>query len=566
MAKLKILGDWKGAREALNSVEKHTKKMARSVKSSFAGISGIVSKFMSPLGLGLGGLGASTVFTTIVNRLDEIGKAASGLGVSAEYFQKMRFAAERTGTEINQVREAFAKVQALTGRFASGDASSAGIFAKLGISKAEIAKMNPEQVFDRINRGIAAIGNEQERNAISAKIYGETFLKLNNFLRDYVALGDEAASRGLIINDGAIKAAEELKDAMTNAGTAFMAALAGSGAVEWLNSMVQEINAQTRLPKTKKDAGVTTIDNRPWWRKAIEFNPISDATGLPNPMKAIGDRIWGIQDSVSSPRKGTQSKNEVYLSPERLEAIGGKEKLKEYMEAVNAAHAAIENLTTAEAFYINDSMGFEDLERRKAELLKKRSDIAEALRRSQELESAKASSRQNFGDMTEAEKSQIDNAASMEELYDAEAKITAERDKQKEQSEQRMKELERELKYQQMILQGKAREAEIEKALQREAKARGVEVENLDKASVDRISAAAGQLFDLRNPQKSAESMSSAISAPTDAMRRIGGISGSMITNPGLNYQRSSADSLKRLETTVAAVERKIGDNGNQFS
>ena len=232
--------------------ERGIKRLSHSAKAVFDKIGGMFSSMLSPLGFGLGGLGAATVFTTIVNRLDDIGKASSSMGVSAEYFQKMRYAAERTGSEITQVSEAFGKVLAQVGKLMSGDAGAKSIFASMGLSKDDLAGLSPEQTFDRVNRAIAAIGNEQEKNAVKSLLYGESFLKLNNFLKDYIELGDEAKSRGMIIDDKTIKAAEGLKDAMTNAGTAFMAALAGSGAVEWLNDVAQGIDSLVRVPQMEK--------------------------------------------------------------------------------------------------------------------------------------------------------------------------------------------------------------------------------------------------------------------------------------------------------------------------
>lgn len=48
MAFLKIFGDWKGAREALNGVARHAKKVNAQIKSSFSGLNSFFSKVFSP--------------------------------------------------------------------------------------------------------------------------------------------------------------------------------------------------------------------------------------------------------------------------------------------------------------------------------------------------------------------------------------------------------------------------------------------------------------------------------------------------------------------------------------
>lgn len=506
MAFLKIFGDWKGAREALNGVARHAKKVNAQIKSSFSGLNSFFSKVFSPLGFGLGSLGITTVFTQIVNKLDAIGKSSANMGVSAEYFQKMNFAAERTGTLIDQVREAFAKVQALVGKFMTGDKNAAGIMGQLGLTREDLAGLNAEQTFDKVNRALRGIGDEQTRNAVAAKLYGETFQKLNNFLRDYVDLGEEAQSRGLIVSDETIKAAEDLKDAMTNAGTAFMAAMANSGAVELIdrlaNKLLEKSDVMAAISQGNElleKNGVTQNDNRPWWRKLL-FTGFDGNPSLLDNLFNDGDINKDLTYSASSDANAAAS---------RAPATANRA-------------PALEN---------------------------------------QILESAFLAARMNLGSLGESEQKLLDQAKTAEEVYDAEDKIREAREK-------RIAALEQELKYQQMIMQGKAREVEIEKQLRSEAKARGIDVSQLDAATVERIRNAAGARYDLQHPEQAAASGAAALSSriaeyPTDALRRIGGYSGAFnSSNPSLNYQRKSTDFLDKINQRVSSIEQNLQTSG----
>ena len=412
----------------------------------------------------------------------------------------MNFAAARTGTSIDQVREAFAKVLALVGKFMTGDKNAAGIMGQLWLTREDLAGLNAEQTFDKVNRALHGIGDEQTRNAVAAKLYGETFQKLNNFLRDYVELGEEAQSRGLIVSDETIKAAEDLKDAMTNAGTAFMAAMANSGAVElidWLaNKLLEKSDVMAAISQGNElleKNGVTQNDNRPWWRKLL-FTGFDGNPSLLDNLFHDGDINKDLTYSASSDANAAAS---------RAPATANRA-------------PALEN---------------------------------------QILESAFLAARMNLGSLGESEQKLLDQAKTAEEVYDAEDKI-------------RIAALEQELKYQQMIMQGKAREVEIEKQLRSEAKARGIDVSQLDAATVERIRNAAGARYALQHPEQAAASGAAALSSriaeyPTDALRRIGGYSGAFnSSNPSLNYQRKSTDFLDKINQRVSSIEQNLQTSG----
>lgn len=503
--KLKIFGDWKGAREALNATERFAKKTSAGIKKAFGKLNGVFSKIFTPLGVGLGGLGVSTILTTVVNKFDEIGKKAKGLNVSAEYFQKLDYAARQTKTAITTVEASMARVTRKASMALSGNTMAKTAFDILGISDDELKTLNQQQLFDRVAASINSIGDAATQNRVKYLLFEETFMQMNRFISDYVALGEEAESRGLIISDKTIQSAEALTTAMTNAGSAFMAAVGESGMVEFLNELAQNIEAAAGYERQKNAAGITVTDNRNTLRKIVEdygknLFPIAIAlewaTGI-NPVKAIGDRLWGIQETGYAPA-----------------LTGNTSSPKQADPAVVARQKAAE---------------------------------------------ARAEAQQALGTMTDAESKMLSEAQTASEIYDVIQKITEARTKEKTLSEQRMADLEQELKYQQMIMQGKAREVEIEKALNREAKARGVDVSKLDAETVARITAATGALYDLKNPEKAAKIIAPQASFPTDSLRRIGGLSGvGSMNNAGINYAKRSSETLSKIEAAANAIERKM--------
>lgn len=547
MAFLNIFGNWKGAREALNGVAKHAKKVNAQIRSSFSGLNGFFSKVFSPLGFGLGGLGITTVFTSIVNKLDAIGKSAANMNVSAEYFQKMNFAAERTGTSIDQVREAFAKVQALVGKFMTGNKNAAGIMGQLGLTREDLAGLNAEQTFDKVNRALRGIGDEQTRNAVAAKLYGETFQKLNNFLRDYVDLGEEAQSRGLIVSDETIKAAERLKDAMTNAGTAFMAAMSNSGAVELIDRLANKLleksdvmEAISQGDKLLTGNGISQNDKRPWWRRML-FTGFNGNPSLLDNLFNDGNINKDIEYYTA--KLISQDAWKINVTPELLAGIGGKEKLDEYVKALDAVKNSISNLKNSEAIYLNNSGSFAELEKRTNELLEKRAAVIRAA--------------------AAAEAAAIDEA---DEAFSKQLELEAEANKK---SDEYIENLNKQLRYQQLIYQGKEKEAAIEKQLEAARAKAGGTLSPEREAEIRRL---AGQMYDLQHPEPASASGAAALSSriaeyPTDALRRIGGYSGAFnSSNPSLNYQRKSTDFLDKINQRVSSIEQNLQTSGTSGS
>lgn len=180
-----------------------------------------------------GAIGVAFSFTAAIqglnkfyNKLDEIGKRSSALGVTAEYYQKMQYAAERTGSSLDQVYEAMHKVKKFAGDAVSGSAEAQKTFAALGLDPTELEKLRPDELFDLVNKQLAAMPSALERNAYGAKLMGESYGKMANYLKDYVALGEEAQQKGFIIDAEQVKAVEAMKDAFTDVGKAIEVAAA----------------------------------------------------------------------------------------------------------------------------------------------------------------------------------------------------------------------------------------------------------------------------------------------------------------------------------------------------
>ena len=154
-----------------------------------------------------------------IDKLDQIGKSAKNLGVTAEYFQKMKFAAEKTGTPLAAVTGAMDQLKRVTGDFLRGNAKATKIFEELGLSREELQGLAPDELFRKVTSALAAVEDQAVKTSLGAKLLGGQFAQLNNYLSEYDQLGAEIESRGGLISREQIKAAEELKNAFTDMQT-----------------------------------------------------------------------------------------------------------------------------------------------------------------------------------------------------------------------------------------------------------------------------------------------------------------------------------------------------------
>ena len=185
--------------------QKKIKAFSSGVKSALAGIGVAMS------GAALIGWGKS-----MIDDLDNIGKRAGVLGITAERYQQLAYAAQRTATDIGTVESAMKKLYGELGKAASGNEKSASAFRKLGVNIEDIKNLSPDQVFDRAAEALTGIGDPAERNAIAMELFGKQAMELNNFLADYISLGEEARTKGFIASEEDVKQAMQINDQLTD--------------------------------------------------------------------------------------------------------------------------------------------------------------------------------------------------------------------------------------------------------------------------------------------------------------------------------------------------------------
>lgn len=154
---------------------------------------------------------------------DEVAKTAGKLGVGTTELQRLRFAAQRSGADASMVGEAFKKLAVgLDEARTKGTGPLSEGLGLVGVELRELEGLTAEQQVGLLADALNEIDDPMQRAAAAAKIFGESAgSELGPLLatgsEGIKGLGDEAERLGLVMGDAALKGAEDLTDALSDA-------------------------------------------------------------------------------------------------------------------------------------------------------------------------------------------------------------------------------------------------------------------------------------------------------------------------------------------------------------
>ena len=154
---------------------------------------------------------------------DEVAKTAGKLGVGTTELQRLRFAAGRSGADASMVGEAFKKLAVgLDEARTKGTGPLSEGLGLVGVRLEELEGLTAEQQIGLLADALNEIDDPMARAAASAKLFGESAgSELGPLLASGSAgikgLGDEAERLGLVMDGAALKGAEDLTDALSDA-------------------------------------------------------------------------------------------------------------------------------------------------------------------------------------------------------------------------------------------------------------------------------------------------------------------------------------------------------------
>lgn len=170
--------------------------------SAFVSLGHSITSFLRNLAL-VGGAVAGAVagvvaFTrSATQAADEVGKAAQGVGLAAEEYQRLQFAAEQSGIEQANFVSGLTRFNQAIGRAAEGNKAYADRFERLGVAVRDAnGRMRPtEAILSDVADAFARMPDGAEKAALGAELFGRQIARwlplLNEGREGIAALGDE---------------------------------------------------------------------------------------------------------------------------------------------------------------------------------------------------------------------------------------------------------------------------------------------------------------------------------------------------------------------------------------
>lgn len=152
---------------------------------------------------------------------DEIDKQSQKLGVSAENYQKLSYAMERCGADVEDFRKGATNISKTLAEVQDGADESATAIGQLGVSlkKTDGTMRSTEDVLLDTIAALADMDDETERNAAANKIFGKSYQELAPLLNSGADgirdLMNEAEEYGMVMSDDAVKASAAFEDSLT---------------------------------------------------------------------------------------------------------------------------------------------------------------------------------------------------------------------------------------------------------------------------------------------------------------------------------------------------------------
>jgi len=151
---------------------------------------------------------------------DALDKMSARTGISVEALSEIGFAADQSGTSLDDVETAVRKMQKTIAASAGGSKQATEALSELGLSAEQLLRLSPEDQFTAISKRLSEISDPALRAAATMGVFGKSGTSLLPLIGDLQALRAEARALGFTMSTDDAKAAAALNDAIGRLKTA----------------------------------------------------------------------------------------------------------------------------------------------------------------------------------------------------------------------------------------------------------------------------------------------------------------------------------------------------------
>jgi len=144
---------------------------------------------------------------------DALDKMSARTGLSVEALSEIGYAADASGTSLDDVESSIRKMQKTVADSANGSKQATQALSDLGLTAAQLQALKPEDQFSAIAQRLTQISDPGQRAAAAMRVFGKSGTALLPLVGDLQQLRAEARALGFVMSTEDAKAAADLNDA-----------------------------------------------------------------------------------------------------------------------------------------------------------------------------------------------------------------------------------------------------------------------------------------------------------------------------------------------------------------
>lgn len=269
------------------------------LKSVLAGARKLVFAFAAAAAVGIGLIGSavSTViasFKDVVEHFDKINDAADRLSSSAEDVSALGYAAEQSGSNLEEMTASARAMQKAL-------AENPEAFQKFGLDPEKLKQLGLADQFQAIADALDGVTDPAEKTAAAMALMGRGGQQMIPMLAELRKLRGEAGDVGAIVGSADAKNAAKVADSFDRLGTALRNTFRQAGAVllPFADDIEAIANGLVLALKWARDLGpVMAKDASEFFRGAVAGTAFGDALDFLG--ETFGKTWQGIKDAIAA--------------------------------------------------------------------------------------------------------------------------------------------------------------------------------------------------------------------------------------------------------------------------
>ncbi|WP_246478925.1 phage tail tape measure protein [Kaustia mangrovi] len=241
------------AQKQAKRIETRFERMNSKIRAQFQAIG---SSLVAGLGLGAGGALVSQLprsIQAVTAEVAELGRQSQSLGITAEAFQELQYAARQARIPFDGLTDALKEMQLRADEFVvTGEGSAAEAFARIGFNADELSEAlkDPPALLNDIINSLRTL-DRAAAIRIADEIFGgqggETLIRLLDSGANAISrLREEARDTGAVMDEELVRTAKRVDEQFAALERRFSvtfkkAILEGAGAVETMGTMLDDL-------------------------------------------------------------------------------------------------------------------------------------------------------------------------------------------------------------------------------------------------------------------------------------------------------------------------------------